>query len=162
LGRLPLEQHLDENLVRTIIRWTANRYIRSAFPDAFNNRLNSAVRQMEKIESLLKRKGDLVTGIFLRVDPNDEINPDEKYRVILRFTAETSVMEQPDLATQAIELTELIRQQFEMIGGVEIEDYGLFSQAEFSLDDLYKTPRWDYDYLSYKAGTPNNVAPTGV
>jgi hypothetical protein len=158
----PIELRLEGNLIRTIADWTAKRYIRSALPDKFNERLDFAEKQMKKIESLLKRKGDLVTGIFLRVDPNDEINPEEKYRVILRFTAKTSVMEQQDLAIQAIELTELIRQQFATIDGVEIEDYDLVSEAEFSLDDLRETSRWDYDYLSYRASTPDNAAPAGA
>jgi hypothetical protein len=158
----PSEIRLEDNLIRTIVNWTANRYIRSALPDKFNERLDFAEKQMKKIESLLKRRGALVTGIFLRVDPNYEINPEEKYRVILRFTARTSVMEQPDLAKQAIELTELIRQQFVSIAGVEIEDYKLVSEAEFSLDDLRETPRWDYDYLSYRASTPDNAVPAGA
>jgi len=159
LGRSPLERHLDEILVRTIIFWTANRYTRSALPDAFNERLNSAERQKKTIESLLKRDGDLVTGIYLRVDPQGEIGQEERYRVILRLTARTKVMEDPDSATKAIELTELLRKQFARIDGVEIESYELVSEADFSLDDLRETPRWDYDYLSYRACTPDNAAP---
>ncbi len=162
LGHVPLELHLDEIQIRTIVHWTANRYLRSAFPDIFNERLNSAERQMKRIEALLKREGDLVTGIFLRVDPNEDIGPESNYSVILRLTAKTSVMEQPDLATQAIELAELLRQQFARIDGVEIEDYKLVSEADFSLDDLRETPRWDYDYLSLRSGTPDNAIPAGA
>jgi hypothetical protein len=153
---------LEEDLIRTIIKWTATRYLRSAFPDAFNERLAAAKRSMKRIETALKRDGGLVTGIFLRVDPTDEIGPEEQYRVIMRLTAKEDVLEQPQLATRALALSETIRQEFADIEGIQIIDYDLISEADFSLADLRETMRWDYDYLSYRAGTPNDTAPNAT
>ena len=65
----------------------------------------------------LKRDGELVTNIFLRVDPMDEIGDGEKYRVILRFTALEEVLGQTEAAKRAIELTEFIQREFAAVGG---------------------------------------------
>lgn len=121
-------------------------------------RLYSAKRPMKRIVTALKRDGELVTNIFLRVDPMEEIGEGEKYRVILRFTALEDVLEQTDSAKRAIELTEFIQREFAAVEGVEIEDCKLVSEDDFSLTDLRETMRWDYDYLSFRAGTPNDPA----
>ncbi|MGO8775162.1 MAG: hypothetical protein ACLQHT_12905 [Terracidiphilus sp.] len=159
LDHAPLDLVLDEIEIRTIIRWTANRYMRSAFPDEFNRRLFSAKQPLKKIVAALKRDGELVTNIFLRVDPMDEIGDGEKYRVILRFTALEEVLGQTEAAKRAIELTEFIQREFAAVGGVEIEDCKLVSEDDFSLADLRETMRWDYDYLSFRGGAPNDPAP---
>jgi hypothetical protein len=149
---------LGEDLIRTIIKWTANRYLRRAFPDAFNERLAAAKKPMKRIEAALKRDGSLLTGIFLRVDPPDEIPAEKPYRVIIRLTAREEVFKQEETEARALDLTEAIRREFDSIDGVEIVDYELVSEADFSLADLRATLRWDYDYLSYRGGTPDNVA----
>ncbi len=159
LGHVPRELDLGEDLIRTIIRWTANRYLRSAFPDAFNERLAVAARSMRRIEAALKRDGGLITGIFLWVDPPEEIAAGEPYRVIMRLTAKEEVLEQTGTETRALQLTEVISREFESIEGIELVDYQLVSEADFSLADMRTLLRWDYDYLSYRAGTPEETAP---
>lgn len=158
LGHVPGEVNLEEDLIRTLIRWTANRYLRSAFPDAFNERLAAAKKPMRKIEAALKRDGSLITGIFLRVDPPEEIAPEALYSVIMRLTAREEVFDQRERASLALELTEAIRREFQRIDGIEIIDYELVSEADFSLADVRATLRWDYDYLSYRAGTLDDTA----
>lgn len=162
LGPRPRDLNLGEDLIRTIIKWTANRYLRSAFPDSFNERLAAAKKPMKRIEAALKRDGSLITGIFLRVDPPEEIPPEEPYKIIIRLTAREEVFEQGEMETRALELTEAIRREFDGIDGVEIIDYELVSEAEFSLADLRATLRWDYDYLSYRGGTPDDLAPAAT
>jgi hypothetical protein len=162
LGYVPRQLNLEENLIRTVIWWTANRYLRSAFPDAFNERLALAKKSMKKIEAALKRDGALITGIFLWVDPPEEIATAVQYRVIMRLTAKEEVFEQPETETRALELTETVQQEFDRIDGIEIVDYQLVSEADFSLADMRTMLRWDYDYLSYRAGTPDDTAPAAT
>ena len=162
LGHMPRDLTLNEYDIRTIIRWTANRYLRSAFPDAFNERLTADKRSMRRIETALKRDGSVITGIFLRVDPPEEIALGERYQVIMRMTAREDVFEQPEIAARALELTESIRQEFDSINGIEIVDYELVSEANFTLADLRVTLRWDYDYLSYREGALDGTTPPGI
>jgi hypothetical protein len=150
---------LGEDLVRTIIRWTANRYLRSAFPDAFNERLAIAARSMRRIEAALKRDGGLITGIFLWVDPPEEIAAGDRYRVIMRLTAREELLAQTGTETRVLQLTEVIGREFEQIDGIELVDYQLVSEADFTLADMRTMLRWDYDYLSSRAGTPDDAAP---
>jgi hypothetical protein len=53
----------------------------------------------------------------------------------------------------------VISREFESIEGIELVDYQLVSEADFSLADMRTLLRWDYDYLSYRAGTPEDTAP---
>lgn len=159
LGHSPRELILAEDLIRTIVKWTARRYERSAFPDSFNNRLASARGPIRRIESAFKREGNLITGIFLRLNPPDEVGPDEPYEIIVRLTAKEEVFARDELEARALALTETVRREFDAIQGIRIIDYALVSEADFSLADVRETLRWDYDYLSFRAGTPDDTAP---
>jgi hypothetical protein len=80
----------------------------------------------------------------------------------MRLTARAEVFEHAETQTMALELTECIRRELDGIDGVEIIDYALVSEAEFSLADLRATQRWDYDYLSYREGTPDETTPAAT
>lgn len=162
LDHLPGDLNLAESDIRAIVKWTANRYLRSAFPDAFNERLRTAKRAMSKIETAFKRDGDLITGIFLRVDPLEEIPPEARYEIIMRLTAREEVFDDREMEARALELTEAVRRELDSIDGIEIVDHALVSEAEFSLADARVTLRWDFDYLSYRAGTGDDVQPGGI
>ena len=153
---------MEEDLVKTIVNWTANRYLRSAFPYSFNERFANARGPKRRIETALKRDGWLITGIFLNVSPFEEIVPAQQYQIIMRLTAKEDLFEQPELVTKALALTEVIRREFDSIDGVEITHYELVSEADFSLADMRVTRRWDYDYLSYRAGTSDDTVPNAV
>jgi hypothetical protein len=114
---------------------------------------------MKKIAAALKREGGVLTGIFLGVDPPEEIGSEDQYRLIMRLTVKQDVAEQSEPMTRALALTETIRQEFDAVQGIEVIDYELVSEADFSLADLRTTKRWDYDYLSSKEGTLDDIAP---
>jgi hypothetical protein len=135
---------------------------KSVSPQCFPGCLQRALGSCEKIEAALKRDGALITGIFLWVDPPEEIADDQQYRIIMRLTAKEEVFEQAATESRALALTETIRQEFDRINGVEIIDYQPVSEADFSLADMRTMLRWDYDYLSYRAGTPDDTAPAAT
>jgi hypothetical protein len=60
------------------------------------------------------------------------------------------------------DLAETIRREFNSIEGIELDDYQLVSESDFSLADMRTMLRWDYDYLSYRGGTPDDVVPPGT
>lgn len=162
LNHVPRDINLEEEIIRTLIRWTAYRYLRSAFPDAFNERLATSHRSMRRIEAAFKRDGFLITGIFLIVNPMDEIQPDQEYEVIMRLTAREEVFLDEAMEARALELTETIRRELNSVVGIDVVDYRLVSEADFSLADLRVTLRWDFDYLSFRAGTLEDIQPTGI
>ncbi len=59
---------LSPNKLRTLIEWMAERYTRTAFPDAFVNRINSVDGQLKK---LLKNHSNL----FWRFEVDPEVRP---------------------------------------------------------------------------------------
>ena len=66
-----------ENIKR-ICRWIARRYVRAAFPNAFNDRVKSALDALTDRKTELNKQSDLFTGIYLRVG-EAELRPDEDY-----------------------------------------------------------------------------------
>jgi len=94
---------------------------------------------MKGIETALKRDGAVITRIFPRVDPPNEIAPEERCQVTVRLTAREEVLEQQEAESRALERTESIRQKFDRVDGIEIVDYALLSEADFSLADLRAT-----------------------
>ena len=80
----------------------------------------------------------------------------------MRLTAKEAVFAEPETETRALEVTEIVRRELDSIDGIEIVNYELVSEADFSLADLRATLRWDYDYLSYREGTVDDTAPTGT
>jgi hypothetical protein len=102
--RSVLEDHAPHNSIRLarderrlLCEWVAKRYVRAAFPDAFNERARAA---HQKIEKELKRNGEHVTGLFLMIDPDQECATGQDYRIVLRVTSRSEAV--------ADEKTELI------------------------------------------------------
>ena len=70
-------RRLDELNVRRLVRWIAQRYVRSAFADAFNDRTRPAVKRLAKH---FKRNGHLLTGIYLTVS-DEELDRGKDYEI---------------------------------------------------------------------------------
>lgn len=148
---------IDAGDVDMIAEWLAKRYTRAAFPDAFNDRL---VPAHKKIDKVLKKAGELITGIFLALSSWDEVPVETEYKVILRATARKDGLEdagvEKDLAGVVVKLV----QAMNACEGVAVIDSELVSEAEFTLDDLRTYQRWDFDFRSRSGEPGGDIAPT--
>ena len=157
--RLPREDvWIDTDDVRLLARWTARRYTRSAFPDAFNERCRPAATRIEK---RFKAKGELLTAVFLHLDTMDELPEGTDYRVILHATALPEDLEDDEREQEALRLLRDVEKALNDCDGVEVLEANLVSEDDFTLTDVRQTLRWDYDYLSYREGEGEQVAPDG-
>jgi hypothetical protein len=62
---------LDAQNKKYLIVWVAERFRRETWPDAFNDRLKPAQRRLKR---LWTRYNNYVTGLYLRLNPFDEIS----------------------------------------------------------------------------------------
>ncbi len=147
---------IDQDQLTALTKWTAKRYTRSAFPDEFNRRCQSAAGRITK---KLKAKGNLITGIFLRLSSYEELSGGETYNVILFVTALPESCEDEKIEREIIIMLGEIEYALNQSRGIVVVEAALRSEAELTLCELRQIKRWDYDYLSYKDGMPDQIVP---
>lgn len=135
---------------RLLCDWVAKRYVRAAFPDAFNERARESYR---KIEKELKRSGEPVTGLFLMIDPDEERDAGEGYRILLRVVARSEALSDEKTEITLVRVAKVIADALGSCQGILVEDHQLVSESEFTLADLRFFKRWDWDYRSH-SGEP--------
>ena len=130
-----------------LVAWLANRYIRGAFPDAFNERLGPNQRDIKR---LLKTGAKHLHSVYIRVD-DEELPPETPYRLIVRGTmlqVDFIVEERRQSAQEAFDGLIALLATCE---GIEIADEALVSETEISLDDVRLMKRWStHDSLSLR------------
>lgn len=137
----------DEELA-ALIKWVANRYTRSAFPDAFNQRVKSIIGE---IKAILKAHGGKTLGLFVRLNTYNELDSSEKYKLILNILfypkySDGSFVEEFDSCVDEI------AQQFLEVEGVEVVQAQRLSIDDLSHYEFLKLKKWDFDYISYSVG----------
>lgn len=93
-----LNLQLDVDGLREFKRWLSVRYSRSSFADAFETRLKSHKLDRD-IAKILKKHGELITGIFFEVDEGQEIehaSPEDPYLLDITIIYSTNL--DPDAA----------------------------------------------------------------
>jgi hypothetical protein len=148
--------NLDPDLIRLLARWTAKRYTRSAFPDTFNERCRPAA---PKIAKRFKARGELLTAVFLRLDTLEELPDETDYRVIMSATALPEDLEDLGTEEEALRLLREVEEALNDCPGIRVVEAELVSEDDFTLTDVRETLRWDYDFLSYREGEPQQIAP---
>lgn len=149
LGETPSAAIAADNS-RLTSSWLAKRYLRSGFPDAFNERARRAVG---KIREKAKSLGKWISAIYLVVQ-DDELPEGKSYKVTLIATMKTEHYEDPELRKEAEKLFGVIEASLSSSSGIDIVESELRSEADVSIDDLRFLKRWDYDDLTYRSDGP--------
>lgn len=145
---------LDQKNIYALTRWVAKRYTRSAFPDTFNERVNTVGKEFEKI---LKKRGEYITGLFIALDPWSELSDDEEYTVILVATVENDSRTDEQL-TELYQAIDEIGSLLDTCSGLHVVEGELVFESDFSLANLRTYSRFEYDYLSLREKPGGKVA----
>ena len=148
--RLDLSQpsaQLDRGSSRLIARWMSRRYTRPAFPDTFNRRVSF---QRDQIRKLLKGDGHHISGIYINLSTEEELDDTEAYVIALRATMEVDDHDIEELRIQCQGVTDKLAELFNTVDGVEVDDHELCDESSMSLDDLRFYLHWDVDDLSLR------------
>ncbi len=138
---------LEVGDVRLLSRWIAKRYTRPAFPDAFNRRLETVDRQLERL--FRSRDGRVVTGVFLDV-ADDEHPDDEPYAIAVRITAKAESWEEAEFRDALLGFEERFSSILDGCGGIVVadDDIRVLPEDDLTLADLRRFRRLDKDYRS--------------
>lgn len=133
--------------IRMLVKWVASRYLRPAYPDAFNDRLKPIQKELTRFWKANKGRLRAAYCVFAR---EDELPEEESYEVAF-------VLVHP--RTVAIAEAQSLADQFEAIfsscDGIEVEAKAM-ADTDFSLFHLDRYTRWELDHLSFSdpAGCP--------
>jgi len=141
------ERTLPKDVQIVLPEWAAKRYIRSALPDAFNDRTKKALK---KIRKLLEADADLVLTIFLTLEPNSEVPDDSSYDVLVSVIGTANDILDGVRNSRLQQLTDSMERAFLSCKGIYLRDCRLIRDDEFTLADMNRSIEWDvWDDLSY-------------
>jgi hypothetical protein len=148
---VPLAQLADRDR-RLIAEWLAKRYLRAAFPTAFDLRWRGKLRDWQH---LLRDHSEWIQGVYLRLDTLAEIPPDQAYQCHLLLAVPhdrcAGASWPPQRAHLAQRFQAFWNQFAPAIHCVGVEPLGTH---ELTLADIEPYQRFDADWVSFEDDTP--------
>jgi hypothetical protein len=141
---------LDKPAVDVVAEWISRRYVRSAFPDAFNERLRQKRKGFKKV---LEDHGEVLEGIYFSLSTFDELSPDKAYRLKVRLVMFAEDYKDADRLDRALRAKDAFEIGLEHCEGIKLVSVEVISADKFTLADMADFPAWDgFDYLSNVEG----------
>lgn len=138
---------LGEKELDTLIGWVVNKFNRAAFPDTFNERLGSSLKDIQKVA---KKDGGNLSGIYLALSTFDELDDGQDYQVLLVGLMEPDRFSIQELRTACVDAMSKISTKIDGCSGIGVEDYEVRSEDAISLHDFRQLARFPLDYLTYR------------
>jgi|GEM_PF-1825887 len=141
---------LDTPELKSLLAWRAARYLRTAFPDAFENRLKPVFKDFR---ILVEGMHEHLHSLHIRVDPFGPLDECDSYEVDLLLVVRRSshdVRETRDTVTTASKKLENL---INSATGLVCTSCKVRAPHEINLEEIEGYLRWErYDYLSFGAG----------
>jgi hypothetical protein len=138
---------LDSKTRRLIAEWLAKRYIRAAFPTAFDARWR---RSMKEWTQLLEQQSQWVQGVYLMLNTHDELASETAYRIDLLIAAPTSVTKDAAWIKKKSELEGLVETFWKRFApGIVLDGVAVISTSKLTLADIEPYQRFDADWVSF-------------
>jgi hypothetical protein len=143
----------DENMLlvneqlRCFVAWLASRYSRPALPSSFNDKI-AEVDSKNKRKKKAKSIDNILSGIYVEIIPDKEINTDENYKVNLLGLIASDF--DGDLSKAEVVMAEYAK--IMESAGMDVV-VSVKSEDEISITVIKRFKRFYYDDLSLKSGT---------
>ena len=144
---------IDGETLKMILSWLSRRYTRTAFPEAFIQRMDARKRPIGK---KFARLNPLVANVFIRLEPFEEIETEHTYTVELMLVMNADDFDDPDKYKLCEAIQNELEKQLDQCDGIEVEEILIGSTADVTIEDLKGYREWDYSYLSFR--DPDNAA----
>jgi hypothetical protein len=143
---------LDEKPRRLIAEWLAKRYIRAAFPTAFDARWRS---KMKDWTGLLEDQSRWVQGIYLRLSTQTELDDAKPYKVHLIVAVPAASTKDSAWAKTKPELESRVEAFWKQFApGIECVGVEVIATSALTLADIEKYQRFDADWVSFADDSP--------
>lgn len=139
---------LEQKYQKSYVAWLSARYSRPALPTAFNDLLKTTDRK-NKSRKIAKKGNTELSGIYVELHPNTDINANETYRVNLLGLLPAGYSGDRNEASSVIEQYSKILEK----AGMDVA-YTIHSEDEVSVAFLSRFQRFYLDDLSFKDDAP--------
>ena len=132
---------------RLIAEWLAKRYIRAAFPTAFDGRWRAKLRDWTR---LLEKHSRWLQGVYLRLSTLRELAEKIPYKVHLIVAAPAAVAKQPGWVAKRDELEREVEGFWKQFApGIEFVGVDVLGTDQLTLADIEPYQRFDADWVSF-------------
>jgi len=158
VGKTPDDDtRIEEEQLNHLKNWLSARYTRPALPTEFNNRVD-AIDKKDKRKKKAKKLNKHLSGLYVEITPNSEIEENENYSVNLLgllSPAFNGEIEEPKASVE--EIADIFK-----LAGMDASS-AVLKEDQVSIATFRRFKRLYYDDLSLKEGTelPPEV-PDGV
>lgn len=143
---------LDDKPRRLIAEWLAKRYIRAAFPTAFDARWRSKMKDWTR---LLESQSQWVQGIYLRLSTQAELDDDTPYKIDLIVATPALATKDAAWPRKKAELEDQIERFWKQFGAdIECAGVEVLATSAITLADLETYQRFDADWVSFADDSP--------
>lgn len=136
---------LSSEQVHALASWIARRYVRTAFPDAFNDRLQPINSELIRV---LKGEGEWISGIYVAMELV-ELPADRPYDVLMTITMLDEDFSVPERRSRVQQTCDIIEA---LLNGrkhaICIKNVQMLPESKLNLADWRKLRRLEFDYLS--------------
>lgn len=151
--------------LRTLQRWLAARYFRTAFANNFVDRMNAA-RASAHLADALKRKGSLISAVYFDIKGGAQVEraPDDPYEltVVLMFPPGTNPEESERQAEQlANTIGDGLRGKLTPPHGIKLNDCFAISEDDLPVSRAKALSEWQLEYMTLRSGE-EQPAPPGL
>lgn len=156
LSTEPPKRILGDKERRLIAEWLAKRYIRAAFPTAFDGRWRAKLREWT---SLLEKHSRWVQGVYLRVSTLRELEERTPYKVHLIVAAPAAAKKEAGWAAKRDELEREIETFWKQFTpGIECAGVEVVGTDQLTLAEIEPYQRFDADWVSFADDSPATPA----
>lgn len=145
---------------RLIAEWLAKRYIRAAFPTAFDARWRS---KMKDWTGLLEVHSQWLQGVYLRLNKHAELDDSKPYKIHLIVATPAVATKEPAWATKKLELESLLKTFWRQFApGIECVGVEVIGTDKLTLADIEAYQRFDADWVSFADDSPTTPPPVDM
>ena len=150
------QDRLADKERRLVAQWLAKRYIRAAFPTAFDLRWRAKQKDWQK---LLQRHSEWLQGVYLRLDTLAELPGGSPYRCHIMLAVPTDKRAGAGWPAKRDELEREVHAFWDQCKP-EIECSGVdpLGTDEITLADIEPYQRFDSDWVSFEDDTSTTPA----
>ncbi len=141
---------LDDKQKRLLSEWLAKRYIRSAFPSAFDRRWR---RKLGAWQKLLAKHSNCLQGVYMQLNTLAELGDDTTYTCNILLAVPASKRMGEDWPNKRAQLEEQVEEFWLQFDGIDCEEVDVQGTDEIVLERLSVYQRFDADWVSFTDGS---------
>jgi hypothetical protein len=143
-------RQLARRNARLVAEWLAKRYIRAAFPTAFDLRWRE---KMKDWLALLQRNSTWIQGVYLRLSTLDELDAARAYGVHLFVAVPADKKDAAEWPTRRDSIEREVEEFWRQFKSIECAGVEVRLTSRLSLADIEWHQRFDADWVSFADDT---------